>query len=358
MKKTVRQSLTTLAATLLLLGTAACGGSEDTAGPPGDISDPNNPVYFKYADNPSFDLVYLADRLGYFEHAGIKPKYVGAVDGNQLIPLTDTGDLDFSTRMASLTISAINGGADLKIIAASNRTLPDAPHMNYFVRKDSGINPSTLNKLEGKTIAMNGFGACAEYVTKQYLTSKGVDVNAINWVPTPDAQSEQAVETGGADLAIIHAPFSGHALNNPDLTSLFSDFDLDGGASGSQPYTGNGKFIARYPAQTEEFVKILGKTQSWVNRNPDQARQFIAERVGQDVKDITRYSYVNNAIIDRKQIQYWIDTLEKFGQIPDGALTADDVATNKYNPYAKSDELIDTQAENQVDLTDLAKGEK
>ncbi|WP_207626271.1 MULTISPECIES: ABC transporter substrate-binding protein [Mycolicibacterium] len=358
MKKTVRQALMMLVGVILVAGTAACSESTDVAGPPGDVSDPNNPVYFKYADNPSFDLVYLADRLGYFEKAGIKPKYVGAVDANQLIPLTDTGDLDFSTRMASLTISAINGGADLKIIAASNRTLPDAPHMNYFVRKDSGITRDSLDKLEGKTIAMNGFGACAEYVTKQYLTSKGVDVNAINWVPTPDAQSEQAVETGGADLAIIHAPFSGHALNNPRLVSLFSDFDLDGGASGSQPYTGNGEFIRRYPAQTEEFVKILGKTQSWVNRNPDQARQFIADRVGQDVKDITRYAYVNNAIIDRQQIQYWIDTLEKFGQLPEGKLTADDVATNKYNPYSDSDELIDTQADNQVDLTELAKGEK
>lgn len=358
MKKTVRQALATLAGTALVLGTAACGGAEEIAGPPGDVSDPANPVYFKYADNPSFDLVYLADRLGYFENAGVKPKYVGAVDANQLIPLTDTGDLDFSTRMASLTISAINGGADLKIVAASNRTLPDAPHMNYFVRKDSGITADGLNALEGKTIAMNGFGACAEFVTKQYLTGKGVDVDAINWVPTPDAQSEQAVETGAADLAIIHAPFSGHALNNPGLVSLFSDYDLDGGESGSQPYTGNGKFIERYPAQTEEFVKILGKTQSWVNRNPDQARQFIADRVGQDVKDITRYAYVNNAIIDREQIQYWIDTLEDFGQIPEGALTADDVATNKYNPYAESDELIDTQQENQVDLTELAKGEK
>ncbi|MFW0787172.1 ABC transporter substrate-binding protein [Gordonia sp. CPCC 206044] len=351
MKKTLTRALTALAAAVALLGTAACGGSEELSGPPGDVSDPKNPVYFKYADNPSFDLVYLADKLGYFQNAGIKPKYVGAVDANQLIPLTDTGDLDFSTRMASLTISAINGGADLKIIAASNRTLPDAPHMNYFVHKDSGITAENLNKLEGKTIAMNGFGACAEYVTKQYLSKKGVDVDKINWVPTPDTQSEQAVETGASDLSIIHAPFSGHALNNPDLVSLFSDFDLDGGESGSQPYTGNGEFIRRFPAQTEEFVGILGKTQSWVNRNPDQARQYIAERVKQDVKDITRYAYVNNAIIDRKQIQYWIDTLVTFGQVPEGSLTADDVATNQYNPYAKSDQLLETQADNQVDLT-------
>lgn len=356
MNKKMTRALTALAGAAVLLGTAACGGnSDEAAGPPGDVSDPSNPVYFKYADNPSFDLVYLADKLGYFEHAGIKPKYVGAVDANQLIPLTDTGDLDFSSRMASLTISAINGGADLKIVAAANRTLPDAPHMNYFVRKDSGITADSLKKLEGKTIAMNGFGACAEFVSKQYLEKKGVNVDKINWVPTPDTQSEQAVETGGSDLSIIHAPFAGHALNNPDLVSLFSDYDLDGGESGSAPYTGNGDFIRRYPAQTEEFVGILGKTQSWVNRNPDEARQYIADRIHLDVKDVTRYAYVNNAIIDRKQIQYWVDTLVKFDQIPAGKLTADDVATNQYNPYATSDALIETQADNQVDLT---QGEK
>lgn len=346
----IRQGIAGLASAAFLLGAVACGDTDSSGAADGGAQE-DEVTYFKYADNPSFDLVYLADELGYWDEANVRPEYVGAVDANQLIPLTGTGELDFSTRMASLPIAAIHSGADVEIVAASNQTLPDAPHMNYFVREDSGITADNLEALEGKTIALNGFGACAEFVTKQYLEDQGVDVDSINWVPTPDTQSEQAVEQGSADMAIIHAPHSGRALNNPELESLFSDHDLDGGVSGSQPYTGHGEFIRENPEATEEFVEVIAKTQSWVNQNPDEARQVIGDRIGMDVEDVTRYAYINNAIIDREQIQYWIDTLESYGQLPeDHGLTAEDVATNRYNPYIDGDELIDTQAENTTDL--------
>lgn len=346
-----------LAATALVTGCSPAGSGTGSGGSTAaSTSDPNHPVYFKYPNNPSFDLVYLADELGYFKDAGVRPKYVGAVDANQIIPLVGNGQLDLGTRMASLTISAIQGGADEKIVAAANTTQPDAPHMEYFVRKGSPVSATNLRALEGKTIGLNGFGACAEYVTKQYLTKHGVDVSKIKWVPTPDTQLEQAVDQGRVDLAIIHAPFSGFAENNPNLTKLFSDYDLDQGASGSQPYTANGAFLRAHPAQVKELVGILGKTENWVNEHPDEARQYIANRLKVDVKNVTRYAYVNNAIIDQKQIQYWIDTLKKYQQIPaDTKLTASSVATNEYNPYAKTAKLLASQAENTKVLTSTEK---
>lgn len=309
---------------------AQTSGEKDKKGSSGN----SKVVYFKYPDNPTFDLVYLADDLGYFKHSSIKPKYIGKVDANQVIPLVGTGDIDFGTRMASLTISAVAGGADEKIISAGNETLPQAPHMKYFVRKDSGI--KHLKDLVGKTIGMNGFGACAEYVTKKYLREHGVDPSKIKWIAMPNEQLEQALDQKRIDLAIIHPPQSGIAAKNKNLVSLFSDWDIDHGLSGMQPYTVNGKFLRAHPKQVKEFVGIIAKAANWVNAHPKQSREYIAKRLKMNVSQVERYAYVKDLVIDKKPLQYWIDTLVAAKQIPKGKVKAADIATNEYNPNAKS----------------------
>ncbi len=321
---------------LCILLIAISGCSVQKPGTSGS-SEKGNVVYFKYPDNPTFDLVYLAQDLGYFKNAHIQPKYVGKIDANQVIPLVGTGDIDFGTRMASLTVSAVAGGADVKIISAGNETLQNAPHMKYFVRKDSGI--KNLKDLEGKTIAMNGFGACAEYVTKKYLRENHVDPAKIKWVAMPNEQLEQALDQKRIDLAIIHPPQSGIAQQNKNLKDLFSDWDIDHGLSGMQPYTVNGKFLRAHPAEVKEFVGIIAKTANWVDAHPTQAREYIAKRLHMNVSQVERYAYVKNLVIQQQPLQYWINTLENANQIPKGKIKASAIATNAYNPYAESSSI-------------------
>jgi hypothetical protein len=92
-----------------------------------------------------------------FEGTHTRPQYVGKIAAPQVIPLVGTGEIDFGSRMVPLVISAIASGADLKVVAAGGKTLQEAPHMKYFVRKDSGSR--TPKDLEGKTIGFNSFGA-------------------------------------------------------------------------------------------------------------------------------------------------------------------------------------------------------
>jgi len=89
-------------------------------------------VQFKYPDNPTFDLVYVADSLGYFEGTRARPNYIGRIAAPQVIPLTGTGEIDFGARMVPLVISAIASGLDLKVVAAGGKVLEEAPHMRVF----------------------------------------------------------------------------------------------------------------------------------------------------------------------------------------------------------------------------------
>ena len=322
---------------------AACSKGDSPASPAAQAGAPAAPavigkagdkVTFKYPDNPTFDLVYLADQLGYFEGTNTRPNYIGKVAAPQIIPLTGTGEIDFGSRMVPLVISAVAAGADIKIVAAGNKTLQDAPHMKYFVRKDSGIRAP--RDLEGKTIGINSFGACAEFVTKTFLRQKGVDVNKINFVVIPDDQAEQTLATGNTDLAIIHAPFSGRADHADKLTRLWSDFDLDGGLGGMQPYSVHGKFLREHPESVRDVVTALAKAANWVNANPEEARKLVSKRINLQLEYVDRYAYVDNLVVTEPPIQYYIDVLEAEGKLQKGKVAARDIYTNEFNPFAKA----------------------
>lgn len=331
---TRRQALTHLmTAAALPWALAACSRTEDSASAASNTASATNVVPFNYPDNPSFDLIYLADRLGYFEGTSTRPNYVGKVAAPQIIPLVGTGDIHFGARMVPLVISAIAAGADMQVIAAGSKTLQEAPHMKYFVRKDSGIR--TPKDLEGKTIGFNSFGACAEFVTKTFLREHGVDVNQVNFLVVPDNQNEQAVVGKSVDLAIIHPPHSGGAESNPELLRLWSDYDLDRGLGGMSPYSVNGKFAREHPQAVRDVVTAIAKAGNWVNAHPLESRQYTAERLGMDLKHVERYAYVDDQIITEPPIQYYIDILEREGKLQPGKVAVKDVYTNAFNPFVK-----------------------
>jgi len=345
-KSRLRMQVIALAALLVgALALSGCGGAGKEAGAddaPGSNNGDREVVEFKYPDNPGFDLVYLADELGYFEGTSTRPKYVGKVAAPQIIPLVGTGDLDFGTRMVPLVISAIASGADIKVISAGGKTLEEAPHMKYFARNDGSV--KTPKDLEGKTIGFNSFGACAEFVSKKWFREQGVDVSKINFLVVPDDKQEQTLEQGGIDLAIIHAPFSGKAEHNDKLVKLWSDYDLDGGFGGMAPYSVNGKFAREHPQAVKDFVTAIAKTANWVNENPEEARKIIAKRLNMDVKYIDRFAYVENLVITEPPIQYYIDILEQEGKIPKGKVNVKDVYTNEFNPFASGQASPDQTA--------------
>ncbi|MDM0059080.1 ABC transporter substrate-binding protein [Variovorax fucosicus] len=333
-----RLALKTLASLTTIGGLALAGCSREdskaaAATGPAVVKKTGDKVAFKYPNNPSFDLIYLADELGYFEGTNTRPEYVGKIAAPQIIPLVGTGEIDFGSRMVPLVISAIASGADLKVVAAGGKTLQEAPHMKYFVRKDSGIRQP--KDLEGKTIGFNSFGACAEFVTKKYLRQHDVDVTKINFVVIPDEQAEQTLVTGNTDLAIIHAPFSGRADNAASLVRLWSDFDLDGGLGGMAPYSAHGQFIRQHPEAMRDVVAALAKAGNWVNANTEEARKLVAKRINMELKNVDRYAYVDDLVVTEPPIQYYIDILQSEGKLAAGKVAVKDVYTNEFNPFAQ-----------------------
>jgi len=336
---------------------AACGGGESAVvqDVDGSVSDPNNPVYFKWSENPnSPSLVKIADELGFWDEAGIRPEYLGHVDAGQVPALLGTGDVTFAYFMFNRALSAVAAGVDLKVIASLTYTTEDEPHMEYFVRKDSDLNQTNLRQLEGKTVGLASLKGCAEFILKDYLVKNGVDVDKVKFLTQSESLLPQSLEQGQIDLAVIHPPLNGVLRTNDAVRVAFSDYDNSGSDGGLAPISASGEFIRRYPAQTREFVEILAKTANWVNANPDKQQELVARLTGLSEDQVTKYYYTNNLILDKEQTGFWWDLSERLGILTpeEAALTPEDVATNEFNPYAPSAALIDSQSSNTEVLTD------
>ncbi|MFN3007454.1 ABC transporter substrate-binding protein [Mycolicibacterium wolinskyi] len=353
-----RGAITLIAATLAATTFVACSSSDSAESAQAEQvvpADPNNPVYFKWSEDPKApSLVKLADEFGLWDKASIRPEYVGAIDSGQIPALLGTGDITFASYMFNRSLSAAAAGVDLKVIASRTYTTKDEPHMEYFTRADSAIGPDNLKELEGKTVSLNSLKGCAEFILKDYLVKNDVDITKVKFLTQSESQMPQSLEQGEVDLAVIHPPLNGALRTDSALKVAFSDFNNSGEDGGLAPISASGKFIRKYPEQTKEFVGILAKVANWANAHPDEYRDKVAQLTGLPKEQVTKHYYANNLILDKQQTGFWWGLAERVGTLtPEEAkLTPEDVATNEYNPYAKSPALIESQADNTEVLTD------
>lgn len=326
-----------IVAALLLAGTAVSAKAQEaqTTEQRGTEKSPKQVVEFKYPEWVYYDLIYLADDLGYFKNAGVRPKYVGKIAAGQMIPALASGDLDVANRHTPLVLAAVAAGADIKIFAAGSKSTQQNPHMKYFVRANDpdGKQIKSIKDFTGKTIGLNSFGACSEYVTKKYAADNGIDPKSIKWKPAPDNQQEAPLLRGDTDIAIIHPLSSGRAAaNKQDFRLLFSDWDIDGGISGLCPYSVSGKFLKEHPEAVTELTAILSKAAVWNNQHPDEARKILAKKFGFKLEETEMFEFYENQLVPAQNMDYWFGRLTAEGKIRPGQVKPEQLYTNSLNP--------------------------
>jgi ABC-type nitrate/sulfonate/bicarbonate transport system substrate-binding protein len=288
----------------------------------------------RYANIQWFDPVYIADEKGWFEEEGLKIKWVGEISASQLVLSVATEVIDFANRHTPLILSANAGGAKLKIIAAGAKTTPKRPHMKYLVLENSTIR--TVKDFKGKKIGINSFGACSEYVLKEYLRRNGLEKD-IQFVVIPDPNQEQALKQGLIDVGVLHSPYYEKAVEADGMREVFNDYVVDKGLSGMLPYFTSEDFIKKHPDIVRKFVKVLVRASNWTNSHHEEAGRIFAKRRGLDPQFAGSWEYYKDGIIPGDEpVQWWIDLLVKEGKLQKGQIQASNVYTNSFNPYYKT----------------------
>ncbi|MBV4420235.1 ABC transporter substrate-binding protein [Clostridium tyrobutyricum] len=328
----IKKLLVSFLAITLSIGITACSKSSQNNSSSNSKSS-NKEIVIKYPNTQWYDLVYIADANGYFKEQGIKIDYVGEVPAPQIVPSVASGSIDFGLRHTPLVAMAKAQGSNLKIVAAGTQTLAKYPHMRYMVRKDSGIN--SIKDIAGKKVAINSFGACSEFVTREFLRSQNIDPNNVHFVVLPDSQQEQAVDNGVIDVAIVHAPYTKKAVKNPNLKELTNDYAYKEGISGMCPYFTSEEFAKKNPKAVKGFVAAVGKAADWSKTHENEGKEIIAKKLGIKADDVEAWNYYPHQVIQEGAVKWWIDYLEKNGKLKPGQVKVDELYTNEFNPYSK-----------------------
>lgn len=214
----LRRALTSAAALLVATPLALTGCT---------AAEQDGVVTFRFANSPTaLSLVRIADELGYWKNAGVKPDYVGPATTVPAVQLLDQGNVDIATGMFNNDIDGKVKGFKFTAIASSMLDLPNEPHMAYFTKAGSDITKTNLKAVEGKTIGLNGKNSCTDLVIKRYLKNNGVDLDKVTFLELKPELIAPAIERGEVDLGVFHPPLVGVLLSKPDkFTQAFTSFD-------------------------------------------------------------------------------------------------------------------------------------
>ncbi|MCX4098549.1 ABC transporter substrate-binding protein [Nocardia sp. alder85J] len=335
----------------------------------------NGVVLFRFANSPTaLSLVRMADELGYWNHSGVRPQYVGPATAVPAPQLLDEGKIDIATGMFNGDIDGKTKKFKFTAIASSMLDLPDEPHMAYFTKAGSAITKTNLKALEGRTIGVSGFNSCVDLVIKQYLKKNGVDLTKVKFLQLKEELMPAALERGQIDLGVFHPPLVGVLLSKPDkFTEAVTSYEDWGPLGGQAPYVASNAWLQKNPAAARAFVGVIAKTANWANAHPKESAIIAGKTTGYPVNQTTNWHYAPNALLDKASLQLWWDLTTDVGKPLPGSdqLRPEDIATNAFNPYAKSADLLDSQEQNsqvlpgeqnggifKTNLVDIAEAEK
>lgn len=209
-------------------------------------------------------------------------QYTVANDNNELVAGLTGNDpaFDIATVASNMAVNLYNrteGG--VKIIALGTRGVL------HILESGGNQNIQSVSDLAGKTIYATGQGANPEYILRYLLEQNGLDPDTdVNIVFAEPAEITQRLISGQAEVAMLPVPAAtaaiiqgdGQIRQAIDVTQAWEQMN-----SGSQlimtAVVARTQFIEEHPEAVAAFLEEYEASIRYVNDNPQQVAQTIAD---------------------------------------------------------------------------------
>ena len=283
----------------------------------------------------------LALELGYFEGTGISFENVGyAGGGPESLFALASGSVDIGSAATPAVINSIASGNDF-VAAYPTNGINDETQSIFHTLEDSPI--KSIEDIAGKTIAVNTLGAHLDYTVREALRQAGLPQNAANLVVVPGPQLEQVLRSGQVDISAFgywQTTFEGAATANGGLRPVFDDTDVLGDIVGGFTVLRR-DWVDAHPQEAEDFVKQAARALDYARENPDETRKIIAKLLEArgDNPEVAQYfagfGVREGGLPVERDVQFWIEVLEREGVLSEGQLSASDILLVTSNQLAK-----------------------
>lgn len=273
----------------------------------------------------------LAAELGYFDGAGITLENVGYAQGGpaSLVALAG-GSVELGSAATAAVLNSIAAGNDF-VAAFPSNGINDEAQSIFYVLEDSPI--KTIEDIVGKTIAVNTLGAHLDFTVSEALHQKGLPEDSANLIVVPGPQLEQVLRSGQVDVSAFgywQTTFTGAALQNGGLRAVFDDTDVLGEIAGGFIVLRR-DWIEAHPEEAKTFVEGSVKALDYARENPEETRAIFARVLAErgENADVAQffagYGVREGGLPVERDIQFWIDVLERQGTVEAGKLVAKDI---------------------------------
>ena len=273
----------------------------------------------------------LAAELGYFDGTGITLENVGYAQGGpaSLVALAG-GSVEIGSAATAAVLNSIAAGNDF-VAAFPSNGINDEAQSVFYVLEDSPI--KSIEDLPGKTIAVNTLGAHLDYVVREALHQKGLPEDSANLIVVPGPQLEQVLRSGQVDVSAFgywQTTFTGAALQNGGLRAVFDDTDVLGDIAGGFIVLRR-DWIEAHPEEAKAFVEGSVKALDYARENPEETKAIFARVLAErgENADVAQffagYGVREGGLPVERDIQFWIDVLERQGAVEKGKLVARDI---------------------------------
>lgn len=273
----------------------------------------------------------LADELGYFEGTGITFKNVGYAQGGpaSIVALAG-GSVEIGSAATAAVLNTIAAGNDF-VAAYPSNGINDEAQSIFYVLEDSPI--QSIQDIVGKTIAVNTLGAHLDYVVREALFQNGLPEDSANLIVVPGPQLEQVLRSSQVDISAFgywQTTFTGAALQNGGLRAVFDDTDILGDIAGGFIVLRR-DWIEAHPEEARIFVEQSARALDYARENLDETRAIFAREAAERGENpevaqfFAGYGVREGGLSVERDVQFWIDVLERQGAVQPGQLVAQDI---------------------------------
>ena len=273
----------------------------------------------------------LAWELGYFDGTGITFENVGYAQGGpaSLVALAG-GSVDLGSAATAAVLNSIAAGNDF-VAAYPSNGINDEAQSIFYVLEESSIRE--IKDIVGKTIAVNTLGAHLDFTVREALHQAGLPEDSANLIVVPGPQLEQVLRSGQVDISAFgywQTTFEGAARKSGGLRAVFDDTDVLGEIAGGFVVLRR-DWIDAHPDAARIFVEASAKALDYARENPDETKAIFARALAERGENpevaqfFAGFGVREGGLPVERDIQFWIDVLERQGAVDAGTLAAKDI---------------------------------
>ena len=251
-------------------------GEGEAAADPAEVDS----ISIGYSAWPGWFPLAITEQAGIFEEVGLDVELIFFADYLASIDAMAVGELDFVTQTLNDTMASVAFGDEQVIVVVNDNSTG-----NDKIICDGSI--TSIEDLAGKTIAAEA-GVVDHFLLVQGLNSVGLTEDDIDFRGVPTDAAAASFAAGEFDCVGVFAPFWLTALEREGSAELFSSADFPGLIP--DHIVASRDIVDADPQAVQKLVDAWYLTLEWMDENPDEALEIMAEVAGTSVEEYLEFA--------------------------------------------------------------------